>query len=169
MRVYVEIARRDADLLARLNAAGFRTDFGEDGSGLLMKALRTGSGYYIDVGCSELIANGEVKVRSGVEIARFTEDGSRKITRIAEVVGLDEKEQFHTQDLFVSQLKGRGREGRLRADLEPTGTLPTFRREVHEHGLVAVEDLRVEGGLVDSDSGHGHGFLGTTDDRAAAS
>ena len=34
----------------------------------MMKALRTGSGYYIDVGCSELITNGEVKVRSGVEI-----------------------------------------------------------------------------------------------------
>jgi putative flavoprotein involved in K+ transport len=72
--LYAEIARRDADLLARLNAAGFRTDFGEDDSGLLMKALRTGSGYYIDVGCSELIASGEVTVRSGVEIARFTED-----------------------------------------------------------------------------------------------
>ena len=74
--LYAEMARRDADLLARLNAAGFRTDLGEDGSGLLMKALRTGSGYYIDVGCSELIASGEVKVRSGVEIARLTEDAA---------------------------------------------------------------------------------------------
>jgi putative flavoprotein involved in K+ transport len=74
--LYAEIARRDRDLLARLNAAGFRTDFGEDGSGLLMKALRTGSGYYIDVGCSDLIASGEVKVRSGVEIARFAEDAA---------------------------------------------------------------------------------------------
>lgn len=74
--LYAEMARRDAHLLARLNAAGFRTDLGEDGSGLLMKAIRTGSGYYIDVGCSELIASGEVKVRSGVEIARFTEDAA---------------------------------------------------------------------------------------------
>jgi putative flavoprotein involved in K+ transport len=74
--LYAEMARRDADLLSRLNAAGFRTDFGEDGSGLLMKALRTGSGYYIDVGCSELIAGGAVKVRSGVEIARLTEDAA---------------------------------------------------------------------------------------------
>jgi putative flavoprotein involved in K+ transport len=74
--LYAEMARRDADLLARLNAAGFRTDFGEDGSGLLMKALRTGTGYYLDVGCSELIASGDVKVRSGVEIARLTEDAA---------------------------------------------------------------------------------------------
>jgi putative flavoprotein involved in K+ transport len=33
----------------------------------MMKALRTGSGYYIDVGASELIAAGEIKLRTGVE------------------------------------------------------------------------------------------------------
>jgi putative flavoprotein involved in K+ transport len=66
--LYAEIARRDAELITRLNKAGFLTDYGIEGDGLLMKALRTGSGYYIDVGCSELIASGEVKVRSGVEI-----------------------------------------------------------------------------------------------------
>jgi putative flavoprotein involved in K+ transport len=67
--LYAEIARRDADLIARLNKVGFLTDYGEDESGLMMKALRTGSGYYIDVGASELIAKGEIKVRSGVEVA----------------------------------------------------------------------------------------------------
>ncbi len=69
--LYSEIARRDADLINRLNKAGFMTDYGPDDSGLMMKALRTGSGYYIDVGCSDLIANGDVKVRSGVEITRI--------------------------------------------------------------------------------------------------
>lgn len=69
--LYAEIARRDADLITRLNKAGFLTDYGIDGDGLLMKALRTGSGYYIDVGCSELIASGEVNVRSGVEISEI--------------------------------------------------------------------------------------------------
>ena len=71
--LYAEIARRDASLIARLNTAGFMTDYGNSGDGLLMKALRTGSGYYIDVGCSELIANGDVKVRSGIEIAHVNE------------------------------------------------------------------------------------------------
>lgn len=71
--LYEEMARRDAELIEGLNTRGFRTDYGPDASGLMMKALRTGSGYYIDVGCSELIASGEVKVRSGVEIAQFTE------------------------------------------------------------------------------------------------
>lgn len=66
---------RDAELLARLKSAGFLLDFGCDGSGLVMKAFRTGSGYYIDVGCSELIANGSIKVRSGVEPVRFQPSG----------------------------------------------------------------------------------------------
>ena len=70
--LYAAIAQRDADLITRLNRAGFRTDYGDDQSGLMMKAFRTGSGYYIDVGASELIASGQIKVRSGVEIARFT-------------------------------------------------------------------------------------------------
>ncbi|MFN0192578.1 MAG: flavin-containing monooxygenase [Aestuariivirga sp.] len=72
--LYAEMAKRDGNLIERLNKAGFLTDYGEDGSGLMMKALRTGSGYYIDVGCSELIASGEVKVRSRVEIAKIAED-----------------------------------------------------------------------------------------------
>ena len=65
------MAKRDADILARLNKAGFQTDFGEDNSGPMMKALRTGSGYYLDVGASELIASGQIKVRGNVELARI--------------------------------------------------------------------------------------------------
>src|SRR4029077_10728317 len=52
--VYREIAKRDADLYRRLEEAGFMHDWGDDGSGLFMKYLRRGSGYYIDVGASEL-------------------------------------------------------------------------------------------------------------------
>jgi putative flavoprotein involved in K+ transport len=72
--LYAEIAKQDHGLIKRLNKVGFLTDYGTDKSGLMMKALRTGSGYYIDVGCSELIASGEVKVRSRVEIAEIRED-----------------------------------------------------------------------------------------------
>jgi putative flavoprotein involved in K+ transport len=69
--VYEEMKRRDADLYARLEKAGFLLDFGVDGSGLFMKYLRRGSGYYIDVGASELVANGSVKLKSGVNIAQI--------------------------------------------------------------------------------------------------
>ncbi|MBV9289118.1 MAG: NAD(P)/FAD-dependent oxidoreductase [Hyphomicrobiales bacterium] len=71
--VYEEVRRRDASFYARLAKSGFQTDFGEDESGLMMKAFRTGSGYYIDVGCSDLIAKGEIAVRSGVEIRQVKE------------------------------------------------------------------------------------------------
>ena len=68
--IYDEMKKRDADLYARLEKAGFMLDFGADGSGLFMKYLRRGSGYYIDVGASELVANGSIKLRSGVGIER---------------------------------------------------------------------------------------------------
>jgi putative flavoprotein involved in K+ transport len=69
--VYDEMKKRDADLYARLEKAGFMLDFGVDGSGLFMKYLRRGSGYYIDVGASELVANGSIKLKSGVNIERL--------------------------------------------------------------------------------------------------
>jgi putative flavoprotein involved in K+ transport len=69
--VYDEMKKRDADLYGRLEKAGFMLDFGDDGSGLFMKYLRRGSGYYIDVGASELVANGSIKLKSGVDIQRI--------------------------------------------------------------------------------------------------
>ena len=71
--VYEEMKKRDADLYGRLEKAGFMLDFGEDGSGLFMKYLRRGSGYYIDVGASELVANGSIKLKSGVNVDRIKE------------------------------------------------------------------------------------------------
>ena len=49
---------KPTDVAAQLEKAGFDLDWGDDGSGLFMKYLRRGSGYYIDVGASELVANG---------------------------------------------------------------------------------------------------------------
>ena len=70
--VYDEMKKRDADLYARLEKAGFMLDFGVDGSGLFMKYLRRGSGYYIDVGASELVANGSIKLKSRVDVERIS-------------------------------------------------------------------------------------------------
>ncbi len=72
--VYEEMARRDKDLYDRLEKAGFMLDFGEDGSGLFVKYLRRGSGYYIDVGASELVADGRIKLKRG-QAERYTENG----------------------------------------------------------------------------------------------
>ena len=69
--IYDAMKVRDADLYARLEQAGFMLDFGVDGSGLFMKYLRRGSGYYIDVGASELVANGSIKLKSRVDVERI--------------------------------------------------------------------------------------------------
>lgn len=71
--IYDAIRERDADFYRRLERAGFDLDFGEDGSGLFLKYLRRGSGYYIDVGASELVANGDIKLAKG-QVAELTED-----------------------------------------------------------------------------------------------
>jgi len=70
-----------------------------------------------------------------VQLTRFTEDGSRRITRIAEVCGLDADQRYQLRDLFVSQYHGQGADGRLNIELAPTGAQPTFKDEVREHGL----------------------------------
>ncbi len=71
--IYDAIRQRDKDFYDRLAAAGFRLDFGDDDSGLFMKYLRRGSGYYIDVGASDLIADGSVKLRQG-QVDRLTKN-----------------------------------------------------------------------------------------------
>ena len=71
--VYEQIRERDSDFYERLERAGFQHDWGEDGSGLFMKYLRRASGYYIDVGASELVANGDIKLQSG-QVDHLTED-----------------------------------------------------------------------------------------------
>ncbi|MCX2964040.1 flavin-containing monooxygenase [Gordonia aquimaris] len=70
--LYDQIRERDKDFYDRLEAAGFDLDFGDDDSGLFMKYLRRGSGYYIDVGACELIADGSITLEHG-EIDHLTE------------------------------------------------------------------------------------------------
>lgn len=70
---FEEMARRDEEFYAALESAGFDLDFGEDGSGLFLKYLRRGSGYYIDVGASQLIIDGRVRLASG-QVDHLTED-----------------------------------------------------------------------------------------------
>jgi putative flavoprotein involved in K+ transport len=63
--VYEEIKKRDAELYSGLERAGFRHHFGEDGSGLHSIYLRRGAGYYIDVGASQMIIDGRIRLRHG--------------------------------------------------------------------------------------------------------
>jgi putative flavoprotein involved in K+ transport len=63
--VYEKIKEVDADFYKGLEKAGFQLDWGADGSGLFMKYLRRGSGYYIDVGASQLVIDGKIKLVGG--------------------------------------------------------------------------------------------------------
>ncbi len=72
--LYRQMKERDADFYAGLEKAGFQLDWGADDSGLFMKYLRRGSGYYIDVGASQLIIDGNIKLRAG-QVSEITEDG----------------------------------------------------------------------------------------------
>ena len=71
--LYDQMRERDKDFYDRLEAAGFQLDWGEDGSGLFMKYLRRGSGYYIDVGASELVADGQIKLVGG-QVSHLSEN-----------------------------------------------------------------------------------------------
>ncbi|HEX6755174.1 MAG TPA: NAD(P)/FAD-dependent oxidoreductase [Mycobacteriales bacterium] len=71
--LYEQMRERDADFYARLEKSGFEHDWGDDGSGLFMKYLRRGSGYYIDVGAADLVADGDVKLVKG-QVDHLTED-----------------------------------------------------------------------------------------------
>ena len=71
--LYDQMRERDQEYYDRLEAAGFDLDWGPDGSGLFMKYLRRGSGYYIDVGAAELVSNGSVALVRG-QVDHLTED-----------------------------------------------------------------------------------------------
>lgn len=70
----------DQDLLDGLARVGFKLDFGEDGSGWQFKYLTRGGGYYFNVGCSDLVADGKIKLVQFSDIAEFVAEGARMMT-----------------------------------------------------------------------------------------
>jgi putative flavoprotein involved in K+ transport len=66
----------DKALLEALAARGFKLHFGEDETGFQMMYLRRGGGYYFNVGCSELIINGEVGLIQFADIEKFVPKGA---------------------------------------------------------------------------------------------
>lgn len=72
--LYKQMRERDAEFYGKLENAGFMLDWGDDGSGLFMKYLRRGSGYYIDVGACDLIIDGSVKLQFNTDVSHLTRD-----------------------------------------------------------------------------------------------
>ncbi|HEV7602451.1 MAG TPA: NAD(P)/FAD-dependent oxidoreductase [Bradyrhizobium sp.] len=67
----------DKDLLDGLRDKGFKLDYGEDGTGWQFKYLTRGGGYYFNVGCSDLVVSGEIKLAQFSDIDEFTVEGAR--------------------------------------------------------------------------------------------
>ncbi len=76
-RLTAEGRQHDRDLLQRLERKGFQLDFGVDGTGWQFKYLTRGGGYYFNVGCSDLIADGKVDLLQYSAIGAFTSTGAR--------------------------------------------------------------------------------------------
>ncbi|KAI0855104.1 hypothetical protein F4860DRAFT_520173 [Xylaria cubensis] len=75
----VNTLQQDADkeILEGLNKAGFKTDRGPMNTGLWLKYMQRGGGYYIDVGTSQLIIDGKVKVKHGYDVDEILPTGLR--------------------------------------------------------------------------------------------
>jgi cation diffusion facilitator CzcD-associated flavoprotein CzcO len=67
----------DKELLDGLRRVGFKLDFGEAGTGWQFKYLTRGGGYYFNVGCSNLIVEGAIKLKQFEDIDSFTAEGVR--------------------------------------------------------------------------------------------
>jgi hypothetical protein len=72
-----EAKKLDQPLLDALTRLGFKLDFGEDGTGWQFKYLTRGGGYYFNVGCSDLIVNGDIGLAQFSDIASFVPEGAR--------------------------------------------------------------------------------------------
>jgi cation diffusion facilitator CzcD-associated flavoprotein CzcO len=72
-----QAAEMDKPLLDGLQRVGFKLDFGEDGTGWQFKYLTRGGGYYFNVGCSDLVADGSIGLAQFADIECFVPEGAR--------------------------------------------------------------------------------------------
>jgi hypothetical protein len=70
----VELAKEeDKELLDALQAQGFKLEWGPDGTGIIGSHMAGRDSYQIDIGASQLIADGRIHLKGGVELAEVKE------------------------------------------------------------------------------------------------
>ncbi|KAK0549393.1 hypothetical protein OC846_004080 [Tilletia horrida] len=69
------MAGQDREILEGLTKVGFQLNAGPDGAGYWFHYLNRGGSHYVDVGASQLIADGKIKIKTGSNLASFEEDG----------------------------------------------------------------------------------------------
>lgn len=83
------------------------------------------------------------QVASALDIIIATnrfQDGSRRLTSISEVLPLNERGDYRTQDLFTFQVTGKDDEGRIQGYHTPTGILPTFLEKLQAYGFPEMDE-----------------------------
>ncbi|GLB34118.1 putative L-lysine 6-monooxygenase (NADPH-requiring) [Lyophyllum shimeji] len=124
----------DKEMHEGLLKAGLKLNMGSDGSGLASLVAERSGGYWIDVGCAELISAGKINMKQGVEPKSFTEDAivfNDGSTLPADVVifatGYDSirdtaKDTFGEETIeCTSHVWGLDEEGELRGCYRPSG------------------------------------------------
>ena len=67
-------------------------------------------------------------------------DGSRRVTSVQEIVGM-EGETISMQEIFTLERRGLDAEGRVLADLVPTGIRPRFIEKLEAEGIALPENI----------------------------
>ena len=75
-----------------------------------------------------------------VHVARYS-DGSRKVSHITEITGMDEQANVITHNLFIYQQKGIAPDGKVQGQFRATGAQPTFLEELRSKGMPFEERL----------------------------
>ena len=98
----------DKPLLDKLKKVGFKLEYGEENSGWQFKYLTRGGGYYFNVGASDLIADGKIKVIQFSDIEKFISSGIE--TKSGEKFNIDmmvTATGYKGQEYVVEELFGK--------------------------------------------------------------
>ena len=102
----------DRDLIAGVETSGYKFDYGYDGTGVFAKSATEGGGFYIDVGCAQLLAQKDVGIRfANVErlesdaVVIFNKDSGKEERLPADA--LVYATGFDTMESYVEEICGQ--------------------------------------------------------------
>ncbi|EJF61137.1 dimethylaniline monooxygenase (N-oxide-forming) [Dichomitus squalens LYAD-421 SS1] len=124
----------DKELHDKLRKGGVKLNMGPEGEGLYLLVMERGGGYWLDKGGADLIEDGRIKVKNGVTVEKFTENGvvfSDGSQLPADVVIFatgytnmreNNKELFGEDVIGITdEVYGLDEEGELRGSYRPSG------------------------------------------------
>lgn len=75
-----------------------------------------------------------------VQTARLS-DGSRKITQITEITGMDDELHVGMKDIFIFKQTGVDAQGKVLGQFEATGYIPSFIEDIRVRGIKLADDI----------------------------